>query len=296
MVDFVRLFWRDKTRFEHFVIQEEHFPELDTVFGLHTGQIKYPYRAGFNSMEVKVTSKFGYVFNSLHKAYNHKYLDEVQNYNDFGYSSLCDIIEHVNNKVTDVEGANLTQFEFGFNIQTPIPAEEIITNNIIMHKEKGPNHTRLFNGRGKLKQFDYHNYVLKIYDKGKQYRLPYNLLRFEVRFQKAKEFQKFGIFKLDDLKSKSNLRLLFKYLITRFDELIILDQFDESLIEECDLDKLLRFNNPHYWETTIKRLSATTKMRHLIEYKDLLTKYNLLECKTLLTQLLVNKYLELINF
>ncbi|WP_415376401.1 hypothetical protein [Patiriisocius sp. Uisw_017] len=296
MVDFVRLFWRDKARFEHFVVQEKNFAEVDTLFGLHTGQIKYPYRTGFNTMEVKVTAKYGYVFNSIHKAHNEIHLGEVQNHNDFGYDGICKMIDLIHSKVIDVNTAKLTQFEFGFNIETPIPAEDIITNNVLMHKTKGPNHTRLFNGRGKLKQFDHHNYVVKIYDKGKQYNLPSNLLRFEIRFQKSKEFQKFGIYQLDDLKDKLKLRLLFKYVIERFSELTIVDQIDESLIEQSDLNRLIRYNNPYYWQTTINRYSATTKMRHLRGYNELLIKYNLLNTKTLLKQLLLDKYLQLINF
>lgn len=296
MVDFVRLFWRDKARFEHFVVQEKNFAEVDTLFGLHTGQIKYPYRTSFNSMEVKVTAKYGYVFNSIHKAHNEIHLGEVQNHNDFGYTGICSMIDHIRKRVTDVDNASITQFEFGFNIETSIPAEEIITNNVLMHMTSGPNHTRLFNGRGKLKQFDHHNYVLKIYDKGKQYRLNKNVLRFEVRFQKAREFQKFGIFRLDDLKDKFKLRQLFKYLLQKFEELIIVDQFEESRIEPIDLEKLIRYNNPNYWETTISGFSATTKMRHLRIYKNLLNKYNLLRTKTHLKQLIQDKYIQLINF
>jgi len=296
MIDFIRLFWRDKTRFEHFVCQEKNFKELDTLFGLHTGQIKYPYRTSFNTMDVRITDKYGYVYNSIHKAYNEIHSDDAHNYNDFGYSAICKMLLHINSKVADVENANLTQFEFGFNIKTPIEAEQIISNNLLMHKMSGPNHTRLFNGRGKLKQFDHHNYVLKIYDKGKQYNLRENILRFEVRFLKAREFQKFDIYKLEDLKDKYKLRQLFKYLLKRYDELIIIDQIDESLIEPLDLTEFIRYNNSHYWENTIKENSATTKMRHLIKYNELQNKYSLLRTKTLLKQLIIEKYSQLINF
>ncbi|RXJ52625.1 hypothetical protein [Gelidibacter gilvus] len=296
MVDYLRLFWRDKVMLEHFVCQEENFTELDTIYGYHTGEIKYPYRTRFNEMEVKITSKYAYVFNSIHKSYNNIHLGVTHNYNDFSYSAICEMIEHINQKLTDITNANLTQFEFGFNLSTPIPAEEIITNNVLMHKAKAPNHNRLFNGRGKLKQFDHHNYVVKIYDKAKQYNLSQNLLRFEIRFQKAVEFQQFGIFKLDHLKDKYKLRLLFLHLMKRFDELIIVDHIDETQIATSDLNRLMIYNNPYYWETTINRYSGTTKMRHLRDYNILLGKYDLLKTKRYLRQLLWDKYLQLINF
>jgi hypothetical protein len=296
MVDYIRIFWRDKSKFEHFVCQQENFQEVDTLFGLHTGQIKYPYKASFNSMDVRVTEKYGFVVNSIHKAFNDKSGGKPHNHNDFSYENLCEMIDYINNKIIDVDKAKITQFEFGINIETPIPAEEIIRNNILMHKYKGANHNRLFNGRGELKQFDYHNYLIKVYDKAKQYNLNKNLLRFEIRFQKAKEFQKIGIFKLNDLKDKFKLRKLFQILLKKFEELVIIDDYEESEITNSDLSKLNRYKNPHYWETRVSMYSNTTKMRYVREFKALLVKYNLLKTKQGIRGLMIQKYLQLINF
>jgi hypothetical protein len=296
MVDYVRLFWRDKERFEYFVCQEENFKDVDTLFGLHTGQIKYPYRTGFNTMDVRVTAKYGFVSNSIHKAYNDKCGLEPYNHNDFGYQNICEMVDFINSKIIDVDKASLTQFEFGLNIETSIPAEQIIRNNVLMHRVKGANHNRVFNGRGELKQFDYHNYVIKVYDKAKQYNLPNNLLRFEIKFQKAKEFQKLGIFKLEDLKDKDKLRKLFVALLKRFDELTIVDSYEEATIPPRALPKLIRYTNPHYWETRISSMSNTTKMRHTRAFNELLQRHNLLTTKTALKEQLISKYLHLINF
>jgi hypothetical protein len=296
MIDFIRLVYRDKTSFEHFVCQEENFKEVDTLFGLHTSEIKYPYRAAFNTMEVRVTEKFGYVYNSIHKAYNDRVYQEAHNHDDFGYTNMCDMIDYISTKVIDVDKSNLTQFEFGFNIIVPFPARQIIINNVIMHNYKGANHNRMFNGRGVLKQFDHHNFVLKVYDKARQYNLQANILRFEVRFIKAREFQKYGIFKLHDLKDKNKLRKLFLNLILRFEELTIVDCFCESEIPPNDLNKLIRYNNPLYWETRISRLSYQSKLRHSRAYQELLSKYDLLRTKACITALLKEKFIQLINF
>lgn len=51
-----------------------------------------------------------------------------------------------------------------------------------------------------------------------------------MKFIKAKEFQNLGIYKLEDLEDKSNLRRLFIYLLNRFDELIIVDDYDDVSI------------------------------------------------------------------
>ncbi|KJD33992.1 hypothetical protein PK35_04445 [Tamlana nanhaiensis] len=296
MVDFIRLFYRDKDKFEHFVCQQENFEEVDTIFGLHTGEIKYPYRTSFNGIEVKVTSKHGYVYNSIHKAYNDRFSQEAHNHDDFGYCKLCYMVDYISSKLIDVDKVNLTQFEFGFNIETPVSAQQIIRNNVLMHKQNGANHNRVFNGKGELKQFDYHNFVIKIYDKARQYGLPRNILRFEIRFLKAKEFQKYGIYKITDLKDKQKLRKLFVNLKQRFDEMTIVDSYDESIIPEKDLCKLIRYNNSSYWERVISKKSNQTKMRHIRAYQELLNKYNLLQVKSFLKGLLQKKYLQLINF
>src|SRR5690606_19279531 len=136
--------------------------------------------------------KYGYVYNSIHKAFNDRMYQVAHNHDDFGYYNICEMIDYISTRVIDVDVATLTQFEFGFNIEVPVPACQIIRQNILMHKLKGANHNRMFNGGGVLMQFDHHNYVVKVYDKAMQYRLSTNILRFEIRFLKAKEFQKHG--------------------------------------------------------------------------------------------------------
>jgi hypothetical protein len=295
MVDYIKIYYQDKSRFESFVCNPENFEEVDAILGLHSGRIKYPYCTEFSGMEVRVTSKHGYVRNSIHKAYNDYTIGENHNYNDFGYSKICEAIDYISSKLVDVDRVKLTQLEFGINIETPVSASDIIRQNVLMHKLKGPNHNRLFNGMGELKQFDYHNHFIKIYDKAKQYRLNYNLLRFEVKFIKAKEFQKLGIFHLPDLKNKLLLRKLFLNLMLRFEEMTIIDNYADRDISPADLNKLCRYNNPNYWEQGIAHLTPQTKMRHSRDYLRLLQKYDLLKTKVLLQKLLLKKFIYLIN-
>ena len=46
-------------------------------------------------------------------------------------------------------------------------------------------------------------YSIKIYDKGKQYNLPYNLMRYEVRFTKMSIFKDKNVKTLNSLKTYS---------------------------------------------------------------------------------------------
>ena len=85
MVDYIKIYYQDKARFESFVCNPENFEEVDAILGLHSGNVKYPYCTEFSGMEVRVTSKHGYVRNSIHKAFNEYTTGENHNYNDFNY-------------------------------------------------------------------------------------------------------------------------------------------------------------------------------------------------------------------
>jgi hypothetical protein len=188
-----------------------------------TGEVKYPYTTNVGSMDVGVSKNSGYVKNSLHKLYNYNTTGDEQNYNNFSYSTIRDTIDFLSKKVIDVNSTKLTQLEFGINIAIDKLPELLVRRNFLQAKFSND-----YRGKGELKQFSHNNYFIKVYDKGKQFGLEENILRFEIKFIKAKEFQALGICNLEDLKSKGNLRRLFVYLLKRFDELTIVDDFDET--------------------------------------------------------------------
>lgn len=295
MIDFVKLYYSDKSRLEAFVLNPENFETVDAVMELHTGELKYPYKTKLGIMDVGISEKSGYVKNSLHKLYNHNTIGEDQNHNDFSYSSLCKTIDYLSKKIIDVDSTMLTQLEFGFNIKVNRRPEEIVRRNIIIHNYKGGS-SNDYRGRGELKQFCHNNYIIKCYDKGKQYQLNDNILRFEIKFIKAVEFNKLGIFNIGDLKSKLLLRNLFLYLIKRFDEITIIDDFDElSIPIKKDYDELSRYANPNFWSEELKGVHQQKKARHKKLFYNLLEKNELLKTKAFLKKSLYKKFFYLIN-
>ncbi|MCF1420845.1 hypothetical protein [Mangrovimonas futianensis] len=294
MIDFVRINYRDKSEFEPYIDNPDNFREVFKVLESNTGEVLYPYRTRLDKMDIVVTEKGGYVKNSLHKLYNYIHSREDKNHNDFEYSKLCETILHVS-RIPDLTHTSLTNLEFGLNIRVDRPAEEILKKSVLMHNYKGYNHNRKFNGKGELKQFDHSNYVIKVYDKAKQYKLEYNVFRFEVKFTRRRDFNKVGVYNLDDLKSKDNLKELFKIYLMRFDEMLILDEISEDSIEQLDYQKLLKFVNPKYWEEDIKTMSGTTRMRHRNQFNVIIEKYGLDSTKKELRRLLVEKFDYLIN-
>lgn len=296
MIDFVRVHYHDKSRLEPFVMNKENFDRIITTLDYHDAVVLYPYRAKLENMEIVINENGGYVKNSLHKLNNVLVTGEDHNYNDFPYSELCSSIDYMSDKIIDVTEKKLTQLEFGLNINVPRSAKSIIKKSILMHNMERHTGLREFKGRGYLLEFEHTNYIIKVYDKAKQYKRPENTLRFEIKFISAKEFNPHGIYNLSDLKSKENLQNLFNYMLKRFDEVLIVD--DITKIEEItarDLDDLNIFSSFAYWESLTVNNQRQTKMRHRIKYQALLETYDLLKTKRSLRALLVEKFEELIN-
>jgi hypothetical protein len=295
MIDFVRLYYRDKSKLENFILDKENFEIVNTVMEYHTGEITYPYTAKLDTMDVGVSEKSGYVKNSLHKLYNYRENSEEQNFNDFSFSKICNEVDYLSKNIIDAGNTKLTQLEFGLNIEIVKSPEMLVRRNFFMHKYKGGSANN-YQGKGELKQFSHDNFFIKVYDKGKQFKLDNNVLRFEIKFIKSKEFQKLGVFNIEDLKDKNNLRKLFIYLIKRFDEMTIVDDFDENSISDInDYNKLSRYTNPTFWTEEIKGVHQNKRARFRNEFEKILRRNNLLKTKACLRALLCEKFIHLIN-
>ena len=296
MIDFVRINYKDKSIIEPFVCNKENFEELHTVLEYHSGEIKYPYSANIGCMDIGVNDKSVYVKNSIHKLYNELQSGEAHNYNDFKYSALCSTISYLDGKLTDVKNTRLTQLEFGLNIKLPIPAEKMIIDNIMLHKLELHNHSTTFDGNGQYKQFDYHDYYLKIYDKAMHYGVDENIIRFEVKHKTSKSFNPLGAFNIHDLKSKTVLQNLFDDLLKRFDELTIVDNIPtDSTITIKDKRKLESYLSYNYWSKHFDRKDRNLKGREKKAFERLLVKNDLLKTKASLRASLIQKFTELLN-
>lgn len=296
MIDFVRVHYHDKSRLEPFVMEKETFESVITSFQYRTSEILYPYRANLGNMEIVINESGGYVKNSVHKLNNLLVTGRDHNYNDFPYSQLCSTIDYLSDNIIDVNEKKLTQLEFGLNISVTKRAETIIKKSILMHNLERHTALRKFKGRGYLLEFEHANYIIKVYDKAKQYKRRENTLRFEIKFISTKEFNPLGVYNLEDLKSKENLENLFNHLLKRFDELLIVDDITKNgEIKAKDLDDLNIYSSFAYWENLSDNNQRQKKMVQKRKYNALLEKYDLLKTKRTLKALLVEKFEELIN-
>lgn len=296
MIDFVRVHYHDKSILEPFMLIQENFERVITNFDYHKREVLYPYKANLGNMEIVINENGGYVKNSIHKLNNLLITGYEHNYNDFPYSELCSSIDYMSDNIIDVSQKKLTQLEFGLNINVSKSAEAIIKKSILMHNLERHTALRKFKGRGYLLEFEHTDYIIKVYDKAKQYKRPENTLRFEIKLIHPRQFNPLGIYNLEDLKSKENLKNLFNYMLKRFDELLIVDDITKNeLISARDLDGLNIFSSFAYWENLSKNDQRQKKMIHKRKYHSLLEKYDLLKTKRTLRALLVEKFEELIN-
>jgi hypothetical protein len=296
MIDFIRVHYSDKEKLENFVTSKGNFNKVFTVFEYHSETIQYPYKANLQNMEIVINDKGAYVKNSIHKLNNLLISGEEHNYNDFSYSQLISVTDFLSDNVVGINDNKLTQLEFGFNLTVPKSAESIIKKNILMHNLKRHSAMRRFKGKGCLLEFEHSNYIIKIYDKAKQYKRSEHTLRFEIKFLSNKEFNPLGIYNIGDLTNKDNLKMLFEYLMKRFEELLIVDVIQENLqIPEKEIDSLNSFSSFSYWENLSEEDKRQKKMNDKRKYFKLLEKHDLLKTKKMLRNQLDKKFEKLIN-
>ncbi|WP_162147238.1 hypothetical protein [Flavobacterium enshiense] len=286
---------------EEVISNPNAFKEFYTQYEVHSQHVLYPKRVKFRNLDVVVTKESAYLKNSLHKYYNLKYDGSDHNSNDFTFSMLCEVVEEILSKSDEFGFGVITQLEIGFNIDTKLPAEEIIRSAIFLYKEKAYTANENFNGNGELLLFKSTNYLIKIYDKAKQYSIAANKLRFELKYTERAELKKLRINHLSDLVDKKKIRLLCKNLLIKLDDFLIIDAFDSvGTIPEKDKDSLRKYSSDRFWRSFGQKrglvgLSRQAKGNHKKRLKVLVDKHELSKTKTLIKDGVIKKYVYLMN-
>jgi hypothetical protein len=181
---------------------------------------------------------------SLHKMSN----DFKHNYNDLSYSSLVETINTLSNWFgLNPNKMNLVNLEYGLNLKLNINTPSVLENLIFNQKEP----FQLVSKRPFLQyQCAFSQRFVKAYDKGEQNApLPYNLLRFENKYMKSAQFNRFGIYTIEDLKDLNKLKLLQEDLLRTWNECIL---YEPPLIGPKDIKEemqLLKWQSPKYWNS-----------------------------------------------
>jgi hypothetical protein len=184
------------------------------------------------------------------------------NFLPFTWNELQEQIKHIETSLQlDGETLELINLEIGVNVSLPFPVFPFLKNNLISYKGNSFNqYSQDKNGVCLGFVSELSQYSIKIYDKGKQYNLPGNVMRFELRFTKMQKLKGLNIRVLSDLKDFQKVNSLLYLLLNAWENVLLFESTinmssPELKIKEMEL--LQHGSNPKFWE----KLKETNKRR-----------------------------------
>lgn len=146
-------------------------------------------------------------------------------------------------------GLFITTLEVGVNIVPPMPTPDVL-RCIVLHKDKAP--TPMREGRGI--EIAHTAYRYKIYDKAHQYRLPGELLRFELKATRMRPLQPMRVRTVADLLDLATWHRLGAFLLAKFDELLIVEPYvPTDALRPAQRELLAKASDPAYWQAMDNR-------------------------------------------
>lgn len=197
---------------------------------------------------------------SLHKYYN----QGIHNYNDFSKSAFLDVLNEFNSLFNIIPcQLKIVGLEYGINIEPPIKSDEIISN-LIMHKKVEFENT-INNTSGNYKQARHFDYILKIYNKSKQYNLMDEVIRIEIKQNNWREYRNLGIITLQDFMDYDK-RMFINNLILKWNDVLFYNPIN---FKRDDIKKWHQYSNVQYWRNLKENSSNTTFAKHYKRLKDI---------------------------
>jgi hypothetical protein len=255
--------------------------------------------AMYKNLKIEISTNLKTKFSTINITGSiHKYAQNNTNHQDFNFANVKETINELCNTLhLNPSNCLLHHIEFGLNIN-PVHSTTDILNSIILCK--GIDYEKKeFNNTGYLKSFEFSQYKIKIYDKGKQYDLNNNLLRFEVKVQRMQYLHSKGIKinTLYDLTTSLFYTDLLKVIISNIDNILFYDYRIEQLqiLNKNHLLIMAKGANPQYWIKLKNLVSANTFYKKVNEFKNLVSKYAPTDLQTELKNIVETKWNNLLN-
>lgn len=273
--------WKEDTGFSFVVSTYEDTGEIkgitrvDKKNGLPYTSIEH--RANFETYRLTVNEitqagkKTKYIL-SIEGSLHTNHFDGA-NYRRFTFADLLYQINYLclNLQLKPVK-CILRTFEYGFNLPVKFNPTEYLKDNLISYKGKKFDRFQTENKISIGFNCSLSEYKIKLYDKGLQNSLPYNLMRFEKAYKKMTSPKRIGIITLAELIKVKFLNELQNELLKAWDDVML---FDSSVFEgevlPADVEIfLLKCKDPNYWNNFKNRSS---RQYYKNKYKELLLKY-----------------------
>jgi len=145
---------------------------------------------------------------------------------------------------------DVLQMEYGVNLEVDLDVEEVINRALISYRGHPYASSFIQPGLpGCLREFAFEDYYVKIYNKGLQYRLQWEVLRFEIKARKRRALQKIGVRTLADLQLKETWIKMADDLYKKFTiNVLMIDPIHFSKPIPGISSELGRLSNPNYWK------------------------------------------------
>lgn len=177
------------------------------------------------------------------------------NGNLFTLKDITEIMQHLQD-LFDCEPQQMIfrNIELGFNVELNFNPN-IFLKGLLYHKgeifESGYNRN--------FYQAWHQQYIIKVYNKGKQYQITNNVLRFEIKYLKMNEVNRLGIRTFNDV-NKHTLEKATNIILKRFDEVVYYDRtISKRHLTNRQLDLIKNYSNQRYW---IDELESNHRDRH----------------------------------
>lgn len=209
---------------------------------------------------------------SLHKNYY-----RGKNYLPFTWQQLQDEINHLCSSLSlNPSQARFSTLEVGVNIVTPFKVTPFWRRNVVDYKGDPFVRYNKKNGVCLGKVCDLTHFSIKIYDKGVQNELPYNLMRFELKYLKMQSLNIRGIKYLSDLQNFTKVYSLQAMLLNTWNDVLIFDiqqPVKKLPIKQKEIYLLIEGQDHKYWERLKKDADGDHFKYVRNKFKVLVAKY-----------------------
>ena len=229
------------------------------------------------------TTGFVGISGSLHKFYN----EGLHNYDDFSFEKLEHTIEELRNLFGfNPQKATLNNIEFGVNIELPYNPD-LLLDSIVSHRQNQFNIN--FEKKMSYAQVKYAQYYIKIYNKGLQYNLSKNILRFEIKVIRMAKIAKYGIRTLADLACKGKLIMIKHLLQEAFDDIIFWDKkIDYHALKQKERDLYWLGSSHKFWKGHYEE-TGSNAIKKVRQFQDLICRHSSLNLN-LIRELISDKW------
>ena len=277
MIDYFKAFinYRNDTRFKELKEAGTFAVAVETT-DTGTGEVKEAYL--YKNMTITPTGTGFVLAGSLHKYRSiikgiatQKQIDKHKGYNGdlFTLQDITDTITYLCG-VLDISPhvCTLQNIEIGVNnVVTFAPFDFL--KGVLYHRN---DYSPTIKHGGNYIQFEHNEYYIKLYNKGRQYELPNEVIRVEIKVMKMRKLIEAGIniSTLADI-NETTLKQAFDLLYNEFNEVIYYDgSINTEGLTEAKQRKVLEYQNKTFWEglTYKQRYKERDRLSTLIETRS----------------------------